>query len=175
MSKNKKPELKYNGTAKLNLKELVLTKVQRFKDELIRNRTTTNLSEEWLYNRLKRLLLPGNYVACETCGMAVTWEGLTIDHKIPRSMQKYYRGNVHNVDNLEMICSCCNSLKGQKTLKEFLLQMQARNDDVTKLAKNINEIVAPMYPNIGLGLRIFGPDKSYKKYFPPKQHNSAFN
>ena len=65
-------------TTRLTLKGLARSKALRFRDDIERMRGRTNLTPEWIYNRIKKLLLPGNYIACETCGMATTFEGITI-------------------------------------------------------------------------------------------------
>jgi 5-methylcytosine-specific restriction endonuclease McrA len=107
-------------------------------------------------------------MACETCGMPMLWDSITIDHKVPRSFYKQYDGNIHNTDNLNIICPSCNTLKNQRTLPEFLSILKQRNEDIIKLsAQHRNNlqppIIAPLYPDIGLGLKIFGLDRSYKK------------
>ncbi len=155
-------------TNRLLLKELVKNKVKRFRDDISKRRGKTNLTEEWLYNRIKKLLLPGGFVACEACGMPMTWDSITIDHKIPRSLHKMYDGSVHNVDNLQILDSGCNTLKGQKTLKEFLEVLHKHNEEILKLAHQYKNnpnppVTAPLYPDIGLGQKVFGPDKSHKR------------
>ncbi len=135
-------------------------------------RGLTNLNPEWIYNRIKRLLLPGNYIACETCGMATTFEGITIDHKVPRAAHKHYEGNIHGVENLELICPTCNSLQGQKTLPDFLEFLTHRNEQIIQLRKSAGrkDVVAPLFPTIGLGQQIFGPDTSSDRI---KAHKTA--
>lgn len=159
--------------ARLTLKGLSKSKSQRFRDEIERMRGHTNLNPEWIYNRIKKLLLPGNYIACETCGIATTFEGVTIDHKVPRSAHKRYEGNVHGVENLELICSTCNSLKGQKTLYEFLEFLKHRNEQILQLRKTAGrkDVVAPLFPAIGLGEQIFGPDISCDRIKANKKRN----
>jgi hypothetical protein len=157
-----------NNGFRFSLKALVTNKIKRFSDDISKRNGKSNITEEWLYNRLKQLLLPGNFIACETCGMPMTWDALTIDHKVPRSYYKRYRGNIHNTDNLNIICPACNSLKGQRTLPQFLTVLRARNDEIQKMAAPYRNqpqppIIAPMYPDIGLGLKIFGPDKAHKR------------
>lgn len=149
--------------SRLTLHGLSISKATRFQDELVRIRKKTNITSEWIYHRLKKLLLPGNFIACETCGMATLFEGITIDHKIPRSYHKKYKGNIHDTHNLEFVCSSCNSMKGVKTLEEFLEFLFKRNDEIVTLQKHSTEIVAPLYPNIGLGLKIFGNTAVIKK------------
>lgn len=103
---------------------------------------------------------------CETCGMSMMFEGITLDHKIPRVLHKYYSGNIHETDNLELICPSCNSLKGQRTLVEFLEELRARNEHILMLSQknnHKNEIISPIYPRIGYGLSMFG-DRSAKKF-----------
>lgn len=148
---------------------MVASKVQRFLDDVARHRMTSNITPEWLYNRIKKLMVPGNYVSCETCGMAMTFEGITLDHKIPRSLHKNYSGNVHNTDNLELICPTCNSMKGQRTLAEFLEELKQKNEFILQLSHKHfrkEEIISPLYPKIGLGYELFG-DRSAKNYGAP--------
>jgi len=100
--------------------------------------------------------------------MPMSWDAITIDHKVPRSLHKYYNGNIHNVDNLNIICPSCNSLKGQRTLPEFLEILKQRNAEIIKLSEPYKNqaqppIIAPLYPSIGYGLLKFGPDKSCKR------------
>jgi hypothetical protein len=147
---------------RLTLRGLAASKAQRFQDDVARVRKKTNLTADWLYYRIKKLLLPGNFIACETCGMATTFEGITIDHKVPRSYHKKYKGNIHDVVNLELVCNSCNSLKGTKSLEDFINFLFKRNEEITELQKHSNDIVAPLYPNIGLGLKIFNKDTLQK-------------
>ena len=163
----KKKPIANNGF-RLQLHMLAVNKIKRFTDDISKRRGRSNITEEWLYNRLKKLLLPGNYIACETCGMWMNFDSITVDHKIPRSMHKQYLGNIHDVDNLNIICPACNSLKGQRTLQEFLEILKQRNDAIIDLRKQYRNsqnppIIAPLYPDVGIGLRLFGPDQSRKK------------
>mgnify|MGYP001617563028 CR=1 FL=1 len=148
---------------RLTLRGLTAAKAQRFQDDVARIRKKTNLTADWLYYRIKKLLLPGNFIACETCGMATTFEGITIDHKVPRSYHKKYKGNIHDTANLQLVCSSCNSLKATKSLEDFIAFLFKRNEEITELQKHSNDIIAPLYPNIGLGLKIFGNTSRKKK------------
>jgi len=86
----------------------------------------------------------------------MTFEGITIDHKIPRSSHNSYNGNIHSTDNIELICPTCNSLKGQKTLSEFLKYLRERNAQIKSLIQsNAKGIIAPIFPCIGKGQEIF--------------------
>ena len=166
----KKPTIQSptNNGFRLQLKSLVANKIKRFPDDISKTWRSSNITEEWLYNRLKKLLLPGNYIACETCGMSMNFDSITLDHKVPRSMHKQYLGNIHDVDNLNIICPACNSLKGQRTLQEFLEILKQRNESIIELHKqyrnnNNPPIIAPLYPDVGIGCKLFGADHSYKK------------
>ena len=162
--------------SRLTLSGLAKHKAQKFIDEVEKAHGSTNLNLQWLIKRVKKLLLPGNFIACETCGMANTFDGITIDHKIPRTAWKNYKGNIHEVDNLQLVCATCNSLKGQKTLPEFLQTLNMKNDEILTMRKSPSArklFIAPLYPNIGLGLTLFGPDRSVKKLKNKKKKNKA--
>jgi 5-methylcytosine-specific restriction endonuclease McrA len=163
-----KKKIKDNNGFRLQLKQLAANKVKRFQDDIGKRRGRSNITEEWLYNRLKKLLTSGNFITCETCGSLVTWDGITIDHKVPRAMHKQYLGNIHDTDNLNVICAACNSLKGQRTLQEFIEILKKRNEAIADLHTQYRNnpqppVIAPFYPDIAFGLKIFGPDRSQKK------------
>jgi 5-methylcytosine-specific restriction endonuclease McrA len=162
-----------NNGFRLQLKPLATNKVKRFKDDIAKRGGNSDITESWLYDRMKRLLQTSGYIACETCGMPMTWDAITIDHKVPRSFNKIYKGNIHATDNLNIVCPACNSLKGQRTLQEFLEILHERQAEILALREQFKNnpqppIIAPLYPDIGLGLKIFGSDKSIKKLKQPK-------
>lgn len=164
------PEVKAPVTNgfRLDLRSLCLNKVKRFKDDIAKRGGISDIDEGWLFDRAKRLLQSNGFVACETCGVPMTWDAITLDHKVPRSFSKIYKGNIHAVDNLNIVCPACNSLKGQRTLSEFLDVLRDRQTEIERLREAHRKdpqppIIAPLYPAIGLGLAIFGPDKSSKK------------
>jgi hypothetical protein len=101
------------------------------------------------------------------------FEGITIDHKIPRSLHAQYTGNIHETDNLQLVCPACNSMKGQRTLAEFLKELRERNDYILHLSQHtpVGEVISPIYPRIGIGIDYFG-DKSAKKYNTRKPKKS---
>jgi len=163
---------KTNG--KFTLKSVCNSKVQNFTHEVQRKYdSTTNLNFQWLYKRFKKLLdHKTGLIICETCGIYVTFDGITIDHKIPKSLYFLYSGNIHNTENLQLICLACNSLKGQKPLREFLEELSQKNATIEIIRKNnkTRDVVAPRYPNIGIGYRLFG-DKSEAKFVSERKNN----
>jgi 5-methylcytosine-specific restriction endonuclease McrA len=62
---------------------------------------------------------------CAYCGV---YKNLTKDHIIPRS-----RGGADIKDNITMVCSRCNSAKGNKTLEEWLDSLPADAPQVVYL------------------------------------------
>lgn len=70
-------------------------------------------AEENRGSRLRRLMLIGDGVLeCKACGSP---DNLVIDHIHPRS-----RGGTDLRENLQLLCSPCNSSKGAKTMAEWL-------------------------------------------------------
>ena len=49
------------------------------------------------------------------------FRNFTIDHIVPRA-----RGGTDHMDNLQLLCNACNSLKGTRTQAEFLAALQSR-------------------------------------------------
>ena len=58
---------------------------------------------------------------CAGCKISFPFRNFTIDHIVPRA-----RGGTDHVDNLQLLCNACNSLKGTKTQAEFMAALQSR-------------------------------------------------
>ena len=58
---------------------------------------------------------------CAGCKILFPFRNFTIDHVVPRA-----RGGTDHVDNLQLLCNACNSLKGTRTQAEFLAALQSR-------------------------------------------------
>lgn len=139
-------------------------KVLNFQADVVKRGGTTNLTSQWLYKRLKKLVSPSGFLICETCGINITFDGVTIDHKIPKSLYFLYSGNIQNVENLQLVCQACNAIKGQRPLKEFLDELQQRNATIKLLKQQKHQdVICPEYPDVGVGLRLFG-DKSEQNF-----------
>lgn len=89
-------------------------KVRRFRKVAAR----TNITADWLYNELKKLLTKDNYFKCPACASLHTRD-FSLDHIIPRSYSSKYYG-IDNKNNLMIVCSSCNSFKNSKTAQEFI-------------------------------------------------------
>ena len=56
---------------------------------------------------------------CNGCRIAFPFRNFTVDHVIPRS-----RGGTDHVDNLQLLCAACNSLKGNRTQPELIAELR---------------------------------------------------
>ena len=56
---------------------------------------------------------------CQGCLISFPFRNLTIDHIIPTS-----RGGTDHLDNLQILCGACNSVKGSGTNEEFLVKLR---------------------------------------------------
>ena len=55
---------------------------------------------------------------CQGCRISFPFRNLTIDHVIPSS-----RGGTDHIDNLQLLCGACNSVKGNGSNEEFLVKL----------------------------------------------------
>jgi 5-methylcytosine-specific restriction endonuclease McrA len=71
---------------------------------------------DWVLNQFHR---GGGLVAikCPYCGVEITIENFSLDHKVPRSWTREAR---HAFDNLCLCCAECNTAKGIMTADEFI-------------------------------------------------------
>ncbi len=58
---------------------------------------------------------------CAGCGIHFPFRNLTVDHIVAQS-----RGGTDHLDNLQLLCSACNSLKGTRSQAEFLATLKRK-------------------------------------------------
>ena len=56
---------------------------------------------------------------CAGCKVLFEIRNLTVDHIVARQ-----RGGTDHLDNLQLLCGACNSMKGTKTQEEFLAALK---------------------------------------------------
>ena len=56
---------------------------------------------------------------CAGCKVLFDIRNFTIDHLVPQR-----DGGTHHLDNLQLLCGHCNSVKGTKTQEEFLARLK---------------------------------------------------
>ncbi len=57
---------------------------------------------------------------CAGCLIMFPFRNMTIDHIIPQS-----KGGSDHLDNLQLLCGACNSMKGTRSQEEFIAQLKA--------------------------------------------------
>ena len=90
-----------------------------FHSQLVTARTDiprrTDIEKPINYRRNKHVLFGRQEGRCNGCRMEFPFKMFDVDHVIPRS-----RGGTDHLDNLQLLCSHCNRLKGNRT-QEYLL------------------------------------------------------
>ena len=66
------------------------------------------------YRKQKHVLFGRQEGLCGGCKIMFPFRNFTIDHVVPRS-----RGGTDHIDNLQLLCGACNSLKGDRP-QEYL-------------------------------------------------------
>ena len=72
------------------------------------------------YRQNKHVLFGQQEGLCGGCKMIFPFRNFTIDHTIPKS-----RGGTDHLENLQLLCGACNSLKGDRP-QEYLLAQLAK-------------------------------------------------
>ena len=67
------------------------------------------------YRLNKHVLFGQQEGLCAGCGVMFPFRNFTVDHVVPRS-----RGGTDHLDNLQLLCGACNSLKGDRP-QEYLM------------------------------------------------------
>ena len=58
---------------------------------------------------------------CIGCEVLFPFRNFTVDHIVPKA-----RGGTDHIENLQLLCGACNSVKGTKTQEEFLVALRGR-------------------------------------------------
>ena len=81
----------------------------------------TDIDKPPPYKTQKQTLFGMQEGICAGCKISFPFRNFTIDHVVPRA-----RGGTDHLDNLQLLCNACNSLKGTKTQAEFLAALSSR-------------------------------------------------
>ena len=73
------------------------------------------------YRTHKHLLFGKQEGRCAGCQVAFPFRNFTIDHVVPQS-----KGGTDHMDNLQLLCGACNSMKGTGTQAELIVKLQAQ-------------------------------------------------
>lgn len=81
--------------------------------------------------RIKRYAVT-NEIPCAYCGQLITYDNVSIDHVIPRSIVDF------STDlNYIVCCRTCNSAKSSKSLEEYIIEDLDRLINVRRYLKSI--------------------------------------
>ena len=81
----------------------------------------TDLGELPHYKTQKHTLFGRQEGLCGECGVAFPFRNFTIDHVVPRA-----KGGTDHLDNLQLLCGACNSVKGRGTQAELKARLGAQ-------------------------------------------------
>ena len=71
------------------------------------------------YKTHKRTLFGRQEGICAGCEISFPFRNFTVDHVVARS-----RGGTDHLDNLQLLCGACNSMKGARTQEEFIARLR---------------------------------------------------
>ena len=81
----------------------------------------TDLGRLPSYKTHKHQLFGKQEGVCAGCQIAFPFRNMTIDHIVPQS-----KGGTDHIDNLQLLCGACNSLKGTRDQAWFLADLKKR-------------------------------------------------
>ena len=73
------------------------------------------------YRKQKHVLFGRQEGQCAGCKILFPFPNLTIDHVVPRS-----KGGTDHVENLQLLCAACNSIKGDRDMAYLMARLKER-------------------------------------------------
>ena len=96
-----------------------------FHSQLVTARTDiprrTDIEKPINYRRNRHVLFGQQEGRCNGCKLEFPFKMFDVDHLIPRS-----RGGTDHLDNLQLLCSHCNRLKGNRTQEYLLVRLASQ-------------------------------------------------
>ena len=80
----------------------------------------TDLGEIPNYRTHKHTLYGRQEGICSGCQVMFPFRNMTVDHVVPQS-----KGGIDHLDNLQLLCAACNSMKGAQSQEAFIAKMIA--------------------------------------------------
>ena len=71
------------------------------------------------YRQNKHVLYGQQEGLCNGCGMMFPFRNFTVDHVVPQS-----RGGTDHLDNLQLLCGACNSVKGDRPQEHLIARLK---------------------------------------------------
>ena len=79
----------------------------------------TDLGELPNYRTHRHLLYGKQEGICAGCRVLFPYRNMTVDHVVPQS-----KGGSDHLDNLQLLCGACNSMKGASTQESFVVRLR---------------------------------------------------
>ena len=81
----------------------------------------TDIEKPIPYRKQKHDLFGKQEGKCAGCKILFPFPNLTIDHVVPRA-----RGGTDHLENLQLLCAACNSIKGDRDMAYLMARLGAR-------------------------------------------------
>ncbi len=110
--------------------ELVNMRLREFMGDLFHSRLVTartdiprrtDIETPIPYRKQKHVLFGRQEGQCAGCKILFPFPNLTIDHVVPRS-----KGGTDHLENLQLLCAACNSIKGDRDMAYLMARLRAR-------------------------------------------------
>ena len=110
--------------------ELVNMRLREFMGDLFHSKLVTartdiprrtDIEAPIPYRKQKHVLFGRQEGMCAGCKILFPFPNLTIDHVVPRA-----KGGTDHLENLQLLCAACNSIKGDRDMAYLMVRLAAR-------------------------------------------------
>jgi len=96
------------------------------------NGNLANHGSNWIRPKKRKAIYIRDDLKCVYCSASIEETTLTLDHLLPQEL-----GGNNSASNLVTACKSCNSAKGNKSFKQFIIYLRHKGVNTKKISSRV--------------------------------------